>query len=102
MKELLQAKRAEILRIAAAHGASNMRIFGSVARGEDDGCSDVDFLVKLEAGRSLMDHAALLVELEALLGCEWMLLRTTACVPRSRIESSKKHCRYEGQKAPII
>ncbi len=68
VKELLQAKRTEILHIAARHGAHNVRIFGSVARGEDDEQSDVDFLVEMDEGRSLMDHAALLVDLEELLG----------------------------------
>ena len=70
MRELLKTKREEILRIAAEHGARNVRVFGSVARGEADEQSDVDFLVELDKGRSLMDHAALLVELEALLGCK--------------------------------
>jgi predicted nucleotidyltransferase len=67
--ESLQAKREEILRAAARHGASNVRIFGSVARGEAGSESDVDILVDLEPGRSLLDHAALLLELEELLGC---------------------------------
>lgn len=67
--QILKAKRAEILRIAAQHGARNVRIFGSVARGEARPESDVDFLVELEPGRSLLDHAALLLELEQLLGC---------------------------------
>jgi predicted nucleotidyltransferase len=68
--ELLKAKREEILRTAAKYGASNIRIFGSVARGEADVDSDIDFLVNLEPGRSLLDHAALLLELENLLGCK--------------------------------
>jgi predicted nucleotidyltransferase len=67
--ERLQAKREEILRAAARHGASNVRIFGSVARGEAGPECDVDVLVDLEPGRSLWDHAALLLELEELLGC---------------------------------
>ena len=65
---LLQKKRDEILRIAAQHGARNVRVFGSVARGEAGPESDVDFLVELEPGRSLLDHAALLLDLEKLLG----------------------------------
>jgi len=67
--ELLKAKREEILRIAARHGARNVRVFGSVVRGEAGPESDVDFLVELEPGRSLLDHAALMIELEELLGC---------------------------------
>ena len=50
IEKLLREKRDEILRIAARHGASNVRIFGSVARGEADAQSDVDFLVELERG----------------------------------------------------
>jgi uncharacterized protein len=69
MHKRLLAWREEILRAAARHGASNVRIFGSVARGEAGPASDVDVLVDLEPGRSLLDHAALLLELEELLGC---------------------------------
>jgi uncharacterized protein len=65
--EVLKEKREEILRIAARHGASNVRVFGSVARGEADAQSDVDFLVELEQGRSLLDRAALMMDLESLL-----------------------------------
>ena len=68
MHTLLQQKREEILCIAARHGARNVRVFGSVARGEAGPESDVDFLVELEPGRSLLDHAALLLDLEQLLG----------------------------------
>jgi predicted nucleotidyltransferase len=67
---LLQTKREDILRIAAHHGATNIRIFGSAARGEAGPDSDVDFLVELEPGRSLLDHVALLQDLEDLLGCK--------------------------------
>lgn len=66
--DLLKDKRDEILQIAARHGASNVRIFGSVARGEATRDSDIDLLVELERGRSLLDHAALVIELEELLG----------------------------------
>lgn len=48
INEILKAKREEILRIAAKHGAHNVRIFGSVARGEADADSDVDILVDME------------------------------------------------------
>lgn len=60
--------RAEILAAAARHGATNVRVFGSVARGDADATSDVDFLVDFEPGRSLLDLAGLLVDLEDLLG----------------------------------
>jgi predicted nucleotidyltransferase len=64
----LQRRRAEILQLAARHGATRVRVFGSVARSEADAQSDIDFLVELEPGRSLFDLGALLVELESMLG----------------------------------
>ncbi len=67
--QLVREKREDILRIAAEYGAREVRIFGSVARGETDPESDVDFLVELEAGRSLLDLGGLQMELESLLGC---------------------------------
>jgi predicted nucleotidyltransferase len=67
VKDILSHRRDEILRIAARHGASNIRVFGSVARGEAGPESDIDLLVDLERGRSLLDHAALKVDLEQLL-----------------------------------
>ena len=70
INEVLKNKREEILQVAARHGASNVRVFGSVARGESDEKSDLDLLVTMEAGRSLLDHAALWLELQELLGCE--------------------------------
>jgi len=65
----LQAKRANILRVAALRGAHNLRVFGSVARGDADAQSDVDFLVDLDPGRSLFDLGGLLMDLRDLLGC---------------------------------
>jgi hypothetical protein len=67
---LVKQKRDEILKIATKHGASNVRIFGSVARGEADERSDIDILVTFESNVSLLDHAALMLDLEALLGCK--------------------------------
>ena len=66
----LRDRRTEILSAAARHGAYNVRVFGSVARGDDSTNSDIDFLVELEPGRSLFDHVALWQDLEALLGCK--------------------------------
>lgn len=68
LDELLRDKRDAIMEIAARHGASNVRVFGSVARNEAGPDSDVDVLVCLEPGRTLLDHAALMLDLEALLG----------------------------------
>jgi uncharacterized protein len=64
----IRNRRDEILRVAARHGAHHLRVFGSVARGEADERSDVDFLVELEKGRSLLDLGGLLMDLQDLLG----------------------------------
>ncbi len=64
----VSSKRNEIMNIARRHGASNVRVFGSVARGDADEKSDVDFLVDMEIGRSLLDLGGLLIDLQNLLG----------------------------------
>lgn len=69
LEELLRTKREEILEIAKKYGAYNVRVFGSVARGEADEKSDIDFLVDMEPHRSLFDMGGLLMDLEDLLGC---------------------------------
>ncbi len=68
IEELLRSKREEILRIAERHGASQVRVFGSVARGEARLDSDVDFLVKAGAHTSPWFPAGLILDLEELLG----------------------------------
>jgi predicted nucleotidyltransferase len=70
IEELIKDRREEILRIAARHGAHNIRIFGSVVRGEARPDSDVDFLVDMEPGRTLLDMGGLLMELRDALGRE--------------------------------
>jgi uncharacterized protein len=65
---LLKTRRNEILQIASKHGATNVRIFGSVAGGQADSLSDIDLLVEFKPGTTLLDHAGLVLELEALLG----------------------------------
>jgi predicted nucleotidyltransferase len=67
--EQVRRRRADIQRIAAEHGARNVRVFGSVARGEANSASDVDVLVGFEPGRSLLDLVGLAQALEDLLGC---------------------------------
>ena len=69
-RELLRQKRDDILRLAATYGARNVRIFGSVARGEAGVDSDIDFLVDMEPGRTLFDLGGLFFELRELLGVE--------------------------------
>jgi len=66
-KDLLEAKREDILRIADRYGAKNVRIFGSVVRGEADAESDIDILVDMEPGRSLFDLGELWSDLNDLL-----------------------------------
>jgi len=68
-RELVEAKREAILRLADQHGASNIRLLGSAARGEAGPASDVDLLVKMEEGRSLLDLVAFGQDMEELLGC---------------------------------
>jgi uncharacterized protein len=68
LNEIIKAKREDILRVAREHGAYNVRLFGSALHGEENAESDVDFLVDLEPGRSLFDHASLTLDLEELLG----------------------------------
>ncbi len=67
VRQLLQSKKRQIVEIAARHGARNVRIFGSVARGTARKGSDIDFLVEMDEGRSLLDHSALILDLERLL-----------------------------------
>lgn len=68
INEVLKNKRAEILRLAAKHGAHNLRLFGSVARGEARPDSDIDLLIDLDPDRSLLDRIGLKHDLEDLLG----------------------------------
>ncbi len=68
VEKLLQDKREEILRLAAQRGVYNVRVFGSVVRGEGGPNSDVDFLVEIEDGRSLFDLGGFLMDLQDLLG----------------------------------
>lgn len=70
LENLLLKKRDLIYRLAKKHGAYNVRIFGSVARREAVEDSDIDFLVDLEPGRSLLDLGGLLMDLGELLQCK--------------------------------
>ena len=66
--EIFNLKRTEILRLAARYGVKNLRVFGSVARGQAGPQSDVDFLVDLEQGRTYLDLGAFLLDAQDLLG----------------------------------
>lgn len=65
--EIVAGKKEQILALAARYGASNVRVFGSVANGTADENSDIDFLVDMEKGRSLFDLGGLLMDLQQLL-----------------------------------
>ncbi len=65
---ILQIRKAEILALAAKHGASNVRLFGSVVRGEDQPDSDVDLLVDMQENRGLFDLIGLQQDIEKMLG----------------------------------
>ncbi len=80
--EALQRQRAALLQLAAQHGASKLRVFGSVARGDADANSDIDFLVDFQPGTSIWDMVGLWQDLSALLGCE------VSVVPESTLEGS--------------
>lgn len=68
--EVVQAKRREILEICTRHGARNVRVFGSLARGEAEAGSDLDLLVDVGADHTPWFPAGLIADLEEMLGCE--------------------------------
>ncbi len=68
LENLRAYRREDILRLARHRGAHSIRVFGSVARGEANQSSDLDLLVEWEPGRSLLDHAGLVQDLQELLG----------------------------------
>lgn len=66
----LRRRRDRLEALAARHGATRLRVFGSVARGEASPASDVDILVTMQPGRSLLDLGALQMHLSDELGCK--------------------------------
>lgn len=84
VRKALSNKREEILRITAAHGARNLRVFGSVSRGEATEKSDIDLLINLEPGRTLLDIVAIKQDLEDLLGCKVDVVTEDAVSPYIR------------------
>jgi len=84
LEQVLKDKREEIIRVAAKHGARNVRVFGSVARGDADEQSDIDLVVEFDADRSLLDHAALWLELQQLLGHKVDVVSERGIKPRIR------------------
>jgi len=67
LRQLLRERRTDLLAAATRRGAFNLRVFGSVARGDDDVGSDIDFLVDFEPSRSLVDVAGLILDLQEIL-----------------------------------
>jgi len=84
IEDLLRKKRAEIIEITSRRGARNVRIFGSVSRGLADAESDIDIVVDMEPGRSLMDLGGLWWELNALLGVKVDVVTEKGLRPRIR------------------
>ncbi len=82
--QALRDKRQEILQVVARHGARNARIFGSQARGEAGAGSDLDILIELDLGRSLLDIVAIKQDLEDLLGCRVDVVTEAAISPYIR------------------
>ncbi len=80
----LRARKPEILAYAAEHGARNVRVFGSTARGEAEASSDVDLLVEMEPGRNLLDLVGLWQDLEDLLGTQVDVLTDGGVSPYMR------------------
>jgi predicted nucleotidyltransferase len=82
--KLLKSKRQDIMRIAREHGAKNVRVFGSVVRGQAKQGSDLDLLVQLDPGYSLLDIIAIKQDLEDLLGCSVDVVTEAALSPYIR------------------
>lgn len=84
LEQVLREKREEVLALAARYGAYNVRVFGSVARGEANEASDLDLMVDLQPGRSLFDLVGLLMKLQDLLGREVDVAPSNGLKPRIR------------------
>jgi uncharacterized protein len=82
--EGLRVRRQEILGYATSHGAHNVRVFGSTARGDAGANSDIDLLVEMEPGRSLLDLVGLWQDLESLLGTHVDVLSDGGVSPHLR------------------
>ena len=83
-KEDIRNRREEITSVAVRDGAYDVRIFGSVARGDATQGSDLDLLVRFEPDRSLMDHGMLVEELQTLLGIRIDVVSEGALSPQDR------------------
>ena len=82
LEDLRSRYREQILVLAARRGAHNVRVFGSIARGDQRPDSDVDFVVDFEPGRSLLDLTGLWLDLEQTLGCKVDVVSSRGLRPR--------------------
>lgn len=82
--DALKRHRTEVIRLAAKYGASDIRVFGSVARGSADESSDIDLIVRMSPGRSLFDLGELLMDLRDLLGPRVDVVTERGLRPRMR------------------
>jgi predicted nucleotidyltransferase len=80
----ITSRREQIIELATRYGASDLRLFGSVVRGDATPRSDVDLLVRMTGGTSLLDHVGLQQDLEELLQCRVDLVNETCLHPRIR------------------
>jgi predicted nucleotidyltransferase len=86
IRECLASLRPQVLAVVQRHGASNLRLFGSVATGREHASSDIDLLVDLSADQSLLGLFSLRQELEDLLGCPVDVTETASLDPLIRSE----------------
>src|SRR6266446_7027151 len=84
LETLRVEKRSEILRLAELHGCRNVRVFGSVATGENRAASDIDFLVDLDEGRNLFDLGGFLADLQDVLASNVDLVEARCLHPYIR------------------
>jgi predicted nucleotidyltransferase len=82
LDEIRSQYRAQIVAAAENRGAHNIRVIGSVARGDQRYDSDIDFLVDFEKGRSLLDLTGLWLDLETVLGCKVDVVSSRGLKPR--------------------
>jgi predicted nucleotidyltransferase len=90
LEEVRSRYRDQIVAAAGRRGAHNIRVFGSVARGDQRRDSDIDFLVDFEAGRSLLDLTGLWLDLESILGCKVDVVSGRGLKPRLASEVKRE------------
>ncbi|MBN1443648.1 MAG: nucleotidyltransferase family protein [Planctomycetes bacterium] len=88
--ENLRQHREAILEIARRYGAHDLRVFGSVARGDATGASDVDIIARFDPDRSLLDHGGLIMDLGELLGVKVDVISEAGMRPRFREHAMKE------------